>query len=86
MFGKDIKGIVRDPLIRSTFFSIHFDIQKELSYTNLTSTGFLQEQSSFDKIGRYFFLNFRASENTVHFSIQWRRPSIVYVILHILQT
>ncbi len=32
------------------FFFFH--IQKELSYTSLTSTGLLQKQSSFDKIGR----------------------------------
>ncbi len=51
--------------IRRTLFStnslILLYIQKELSYmyTNLTSTKFLQEQSSFDKIGRSLhFLNF----------------------------
>ena len=36
-------------------------ILKELSYTNLTSIGFLQKQNGFDKIGRsVHFLNFYA--------------------------
>ena len=51
-----------------TPFSTHADfvclfvclhIQKELPYNSLTSTGLLQKQSSFDKMGRYLrFGNF----------------------------
>ena len=53
-----VKGIFRDPLIRSVLFSYTYrfilNIHKELSYTNLTSQGLLQKQSRFDKVGKSF--------------------------------
>ena len=57
-----LKGIFRDPLIRSTLFFtilILLYILKELSFSNLTSIGFLQKQNILDKTGRpVHFLNF----------------------------
>ena len=61
------------------FFFTHFvitvlHIQKELSYTSLTSIGFLQEQSSFYQIRRslHFFKisDAWALENTVQYSME----------------
>ena len=66
----NVRAIFRDPLIRSTFFPhilILLFIQKELFYANLTSIGFLQEQSSLKKRERSLYYA-RASEITVQYS------------------
>ncbi len=55
-----LKGIKGDPLIRCTlpgytflytyWFFFFFHMQKQFSYTIITSTGLLQKQSSFDEL------------------------------------
>ncbi len=62
---------------------ILFHIQKKtLLYTNLSSTGLLQEHSSFDKIGRsiYFWIS-NPGHQKLQFSIQMRNITHVIAII-----